>query len=158
MEYIIDIILILQASQVAQWWRIHLLSRRCEFHLWVRRILKKEMETHSSVLAWEIPWTENAGGYSPWGPKRVRHDLATKQRLTLSLTVDLLSMVSQLLNSVFLSLHSLHIGIPGPFSSRKIFFYLKHSFSLFVFTLFSIRVLDKLFSEFIKSLHVLQFA
>ena len=65
--------------------------------------LRKEMATHSSVLAWEIPRTENAGGYSPWGPKRVGHDLATKQRLTLSLTVDLLSMVSQLQNSVSLS-------------------------------------------------------
>ena len=29
--------------------------------------LEKEMATHSSVLAWEIPWTEEPGGYSPWG-------------------------------------------------------------------------------------------
>ena len=28
--------------------------------------LEKEMATHSSILAWEIPWTEEAGGYSPW--------------------------------------------------------------------------------------------
>ena len=27
------------------------------------------MATHSSVLAWRIPWTEEAGGYSPWGRK-----------------------------------------------------------------------------------------
>ena len=27
------------------------------------------MATHSSVLAWEIPWTEETGGYSPWGHK-----------------------------------------------------------------------------------------
>ena len=33
---------------------------------------------HSSVLAWEIPWTEEPGGYNPWGRKRVRHDLVTK--------------------------------------------------------------------------------
>ena len=25
--------------------------------------------THSSILAWEIPWTEEPGGYSPWGYK-----------------------------------------------------------------------------------------
>ena len=32
--------------------------------------LKKEMATHSSILAWEIPWTEEPGGlYSPWGHK-----------------------------------------------------------------------------------------
>ena len=40
------------------------------------------MTTHSSILAWEIPWTEEPGGlYSPWGGKRVRHDLRTKQQL-----------------------------------------------------------------------------
>ena len=31
---------------------------------------EKEMETHSSILAWRIPWTEEIGGlYSPWGRK-----------------------------------------------------------------------------------------
>ena len=30
-------------------------------------ILEEEMTTHSSSLAWEIPWTEE--GYSPWGHK-----------------------------------------------------------------------------------------
>ena len=29
--------------------------------------LEKEMATHSSILAWEIPWTEETGGYSPMG-------------------------------------------------------------------------------------------
>ena len=39
------------------------------------------MATHSSILAWEISWTEESGGlYSPWGCKRFRHDLATKQQ------------------------------------------------------------------------------
>ena len=36
--------------------------------------LEKEVATHSSVLAWEIPWTEETGGYSPWGHKRVGHN------------------------------------------------------------------------------------
>ena len=32
--------------------------------------LGKEMATHSSILAWEIPWIEEAGGlHSPWGLK-----------------------------------------------------------------------------------------
>ena len=39
----------------------------------------KEMETHSSILAWEIPWTEKLGGHSPCH-KRVGHNLATKQQ------------------------------------------------------------------------------
>ena len=31
---------------------------------------EKEMATHSSILAWEIPWTEEPGGaYNPWGRK-----------------------------------------------------------------------------------------
>ena len=28
--------------------------------------LEKEMTTHSSILAWKIPWIEEPGGYSPW--------------------------------------------------------------------------------------------
>ena len=32
--------------------------------------LEKEMATHSSILAWEIPWTEESGSYSPWSCKR----------------------------------------------------------------------------------------
>ena len=31
--------------------------------------LEKEMATHSSILAWRIPWTEEPGGYSPQGRK-----------------------------------------------------------------------------------------
>ena len=32
--------------------------------------LEKEMTTHSSILAWKIPWTEEPGaGYCPWGRK-----------------------------------------------------------------------------------------
>ena len=31
--------------------------------------LEKEMATHPSILAWRIPWTEEPGGYSPWGHK-----------------------------------------------------------------------------------------
>ena len=36
--------------------------------------LEKEMETHSSVLAWRIPWTEEPGGLLSIGSHRVRHD------------------------------------------------------------------------------------
>ena len=31
--------------------------------------LEEERATHCSVLAWEIPWTEEPGSYSPWGHK-----------------------------------------------------------------------------------------
>ena len=38
------------------------------------------MSTHSSVLAWEIPWTEEPGRLQSMRPQRVRHDLVTKQQ------------------------------------------------------------------------------
>ena len=36
--------------------------------------LEKKMEIHSSILAWEIPWTEEPGGLWSIGLQRVRHD------------------------------------------------------------------------------------
>ena len=38
------------------------------------------METHSIILAWKIPWTEEPGGLQSMGLQRVGHDLATKQQ------------------------------------------------------------------------------
>ena len=36
--------------------------------------LEKEMAIHSSILAWESPWTEELGGLWSMGLQRVRHD------------------------------------------------------------------------------------
>ena len=36
--------------------------------------LEKGMATHSSILAWRIPWTEEPGGVQSMGSQRVRHD------------------------------------------------------------------------------------
>ena len=36
--------------------------------------LEKEMATHSSTLAWKIPWTEEHGGLQSMGSQRVGHD------------------------------------------------------------------------------------
>ena len=42
------------------------------FDPWVRKIpLEKGMATHSSTLAWSIPWREEPGGYSPRGHNSV---------------------------------------------------------------------------------------
>ena len=46
---------------------------------WVRFLgredpLKKEMATHSSTLAWKIPWTEEPGRLQSMGSQRVGHD------------------------------------------------------------------------------------
>ena len=36
--------------------------------------LEKEMATHSSTLAWKIPWTEDPGGLQSMGSQRIGHD------------------------------------------------------------------------------------
>ena len=36
--------------------------------------LEEEMEIHSSILAWRIPWIEEPSGLQSMGPQRVRHD------------------------------------------------------------------------------------
>ena len=46
---------------------------------WVRSLgwedpLEKEMATHSSILGWRIPWTEEPGGLQSTGLQRVEHD------------------------------------------------------------------------------------
>ena len=40
--------------------------------------LEKEMATHSSILAWKIPWAEEPGGLESMGSQRVGHDCTTK--------------------------------------------------------------------------------
>ena len=49
---------------------------------WVRSLgqedpLEKEMGTHSSILAWRIPWIEEPGGLQSMGLQKFGHDLAT---------------------------------------------------------------------------------
>ena len=51
------------ASLVPQWSRIYLAAQG----MWLQSLggedlLKEEMATHSSILAWDIPWTEESGG------------------------------------------------------------------------------------------------
>ena len=53
---------------------------------WVRSLgredpLEKEVATHSSILAWRIPWMKEPGGLQSTGSHRVRHDWATSLSL-----------------------------------------------------------------------------
>ena len=41
---------------------------------------EEDIATHSSILAWEIPWTQEPGGLQSQGLKTVGHELATKQQ------------------------------------------------------------------------------
>ena len=66
------------------WWlrgsRICLQCRRPRFKPWIRKIpLQKGMATHSSILAWKIPWTEEPSGLQSVGSQRVRQDWMTKE-------------------------------------------------------------------------------
>ena len=60
--------------------------------MWARSLGREDppeesMATHSSVLAWRIPWTEEPGGCSPWGCKELdttevtEHAHANKTRM-----------------------------------------------------------------------------
>ena len=57
-----------------RWLRIHLQCRRPGFSPWVGKIhsLEKGTATHSSTLAWRIPWTEEPGGLQSMRLQRVR--------------------------------------------------------------------------------------
>ena len=61
-------------------------------------ISKLQMATHSSILAWRIPWTEKSGGlYSPWGRKE--SDMTERLHL-FNLLIFLLGLI--LIGSLFL--------------------------------------------------------
>ena len=55
--------------------------------------LEKGMATHSSILAWELPWIEEPGGLQSKGLPRVRHDWATNTSTILSPLTCLCSFV-----------------------------------------------------------------
>ena len=67
------------------------------------RSLEEEMETHSSILSWRIPWTEEPGGLQSIGLQRVRHNwndltqrvtimiiLLLKEPIEISITIPVL--------------------------------------------------------------------
>ena len=51
-------------------------------------LLEKKMATHSSTLAWKIPWMEKPGRLQSMGSQRVGHDWATPLSLSLCETVE----------------------------------------------------------------------
>ena len=70
-----EYIILVKASLVAQ--RLQRLPTMWE--TWVQSLgredpLEKEMATHSSILAWKIPWTEEPGRLQSMGSQRVGHD------------------------------------------------------------------------------------
>ena len=51
------------------------------------------MAAHPSVLAWEIPWTEEPGGLQFMGSQRVRNRLETKQYIIYSINTNYIYVV-----------------------------------------------------------------
>ena len=78
-----------KAFLVARWQRIHpsVLETRVLSLGW-EDPLGKKMVTHSSVLAWEIPWTKEPGGLRSMGSQRVGHGLVTKQQIYHALLIS----------------------------------------------------------------------
>ena len=61
------------------WWLRGLKRLPAMRETWVRSLgwedpLEKEMATHSSILAWNIPWMEKPSGLQSMGLQRIRHD------------------------------------------------------------------------------------
>ena len=80
------------ASLVAQ--RIKRLPAMQETWVWSlgrEDPLEKEMATHSSIVAWRIPWTEEPGGLQSMGLQRLRHDWVTSLILIPALSPSFLT-------------------------------------------------------------------
>ena len=76
--YFSTLSVILHASQVAQWQRLHLSMQGMQ-ETWVQSLgwkdpLEEEMASYSSILVWEIPRTEQSGGLKSMGFERVKYD------------------------------------------------------------------------------------
>ena len=70
------------------------------------------MTTHSSILAWRIPWTEEPGGLQSMGSQRVRHDRAHRHTHTALLVNKMIwNIVSVLLTRQGCFPLSVHIHV-----------------------------------------------
>ena len=59
---------------VLVWLTLHFFGQSLEFKLALEVYEEKTMATHSSTLAWKIPWTEEPGRLRSMGSLGVRHD------------------------------------------------------------------------------------
>ena len=86
-QVLLRVLLLSQGQWRLPWWlRLKHLPAMRETHvqsLGRKDPWEKEMGTHSSILTWRIPWTEEPGGLQSIGSQRVRHDRATSLSLSL---------------------------------------------------------------------------
>ena len=57
----------------------------------INYMLEKKTATHSSILAWRIPWTEEPGGYSSWG----REESDTTEKLSSHMPLFVFKFLSR---------------------------------------------------------------
>ena len=67
----------MRASQMAWWLSPSASAGDVSSISWVGNPLQREIATHSSILAWEIPWTEEPGRLQSMGSQRVKHNLVS---------------------------------------------------------------------------------
>ena len=76
----------MRSSQMAQWVKNPLAMQEMletrVLSLGWEDPLEEDMATHSSILAWRIPWTEELVGYSPWSRKELDTTEATEHMHT----------------------------------------------------------------------------
>ena len=91
--------------------------------VWVQSLsqenpLEKEMATHSSILAWRIPWTESLAGYSSWGHK----ESDTTEQLNNNNWCEILSRLLLSYYKRFRSLEfrAVHLGAISPLITQHL--------------------------------------
>ena len=96
--------------------------------------LEKEVATHCSILAWEIPWTEKPGRVQSLGLQRVRHNSAIKQQRCSNDTRQqgavVLMCISLLISDTFMRTFRVHVGhlyvLLGKISIQFLCLFLNH--------------------------------
>ena len=101
--------------------------------------LKKEMATHSNILAWEIPWTEEPSGLQSMGPQRVRQDWAAKQKQQYLHIICTYPPIYFKIIFRLLVIPNSSFALLGP--SRIFFFF------FFFFSIFSLWLVDSMDAE-----------
>ena len=95
--------------------------------------LEREMATHSSILAWRIPWTEETGGLQSMGSQRVGHDWSNLACMHAWVLIDvkwylvILILIFLISDVEYLFMYLLTVCLSMSFLEK----YLLHSFPIF---------------------------
>ena len=89
-------IFVLFGDHLGEWTSLVAQRLKCLPPMWETRVwslgrdnpLEKEMVTHSSILAWRIPWTEKPGRLQSTGSQRVGHNWVTSLHLEIWVPIN----------------------------------------------------------------------